>query len=60
MTNRRNQFAVTLLTIIAAILRFPALSRPMGSDEAATFIYYASHPLPVAVSIYGSPNNHIL
>ncbi len=32
----------------------------MGSDESATFLYYASHPLPVAVSIYGSPNNHIL
>src|SRR5213593_3439850 len=32
----------------------------MGSDESATFIYYASHPLPVAVTIYGSPNNHIL
>jgi len=52
--------AVTLFTIIAAILRIPLLSRPMGSDESATFIYYASHPLPVAVTIYGSPNNHIL
>ena len=51
---------IILLTIIAAILRFPLLSRPMGSDESATFIYYASHPLSIAVTIYGSPNNHIL
>ena len=32
----------------------------MGNDEAASFIYYASHPLSVIVTIYGSPNNHIL
>ena len=32
----------------------------MGSDEAATFIYYASRPLSVVMTIYGSPNNHIL
>ena len=32
----------------------------MGNDEAASFIYYASHPLSIIVTIYGSPNNHIL
>jgi Dolichyl-phosphate-mannose-protein mannosyltransferase len=32
----------------------------MGSDESASFIYYASHPLSIALTIYGSPNNHIL
>lgn len=51
---------VALLTVVAALLRIPLLWRPMGSDEAATFLYYASHPLPVALTIYGSPNNHIL
>ena len=51
---------VVALTVAAALLRTPLLSRPMGSDEAASFIYYASHPLPVALTIYGSPNNHIL
>lgn len=52
--------AVAALTAIAALLRIPLLSRPMGNDEAASFIYYASHPLSVIVTIYGSPNNHIL
>jgi len=52
--------AVAALTIVAALLRIPLLSRPMGNDEAASFIYYASHPLSVIVTIYGSPNNHIL
>jgi len=51
---------IVVLTVIAALLRIPVLSRPMGSDEAATFLYYASHPLPVALTVYGSPNNHIL
>lgn len=49
-----------LLTIVAALLRIPLLTRPMGTDEAATFIYYASHPLHIGLTIYGSPNNHIL
>src|SRR5581483_5739298 len=52
--------AVAALTIVAALLRIPLLSRPMGNDEAATFLYYASRPLSVIVTIYGSPNNHIL
>jgi uncharacterized membrane protein len=52
--------AVGALTIVAALLRIPLLTRPMGNDEAATFLYYASHPISVIVTIYGSPNNHIL
>ncbi len=52
--------AVTLLTAVAALVRIPLLSQPMGADESATFLYYASHPLPIALTIYGSPNNHIL
>src|ERR1700682_4352124 len=51
---------VALLSLAAAIVRLPMLSRPMGTDESASFIYYASHPLWVPVTIYGSPNNHIL
>src|SRR5581483_2195620 len=42
------------------LLRIPLLTRPMGADESASFLYYASHPLPVSLTIYGSPNNHIL
>jgi len=52
--------ALVLLTLVAALLRIPLLTRPMGADESASFLYYASHPLPVSLTIYGSPNNHIL
>jgi len=52
--------ALVLFTIAAAFARMPLLSRPMGTDESASFIYYASHPLWVPVTIYGSTNNHIL
>src|SRR6266852_173534 len=49
-----------ILSVAAAVVRWPMLSRPMGTDESASFIYYASHPLWVPMTIYGSPNNHIL
>lgn len=52
--------AVALLTIGAAAIRIPFLVRPMGTDEAATFLYYASKPLTLGLTIYGSPNNHML
>ena len=52
--------SLIILSIAAVIVRLPMLSRPMGTDESASFIYYASHPLWVPLTIYGSPNNHIL
>ncbi|MDQ6802049.1 MAG: glycosyltransferase family 39 protein [Acidobacteriota bacterium] len=56
-----NRIGVVVLTVAAAIVRLPMLvSRPMGTDESASFIYYASHPLWVPITIYGSPNNHVL
>jgi len=58
--SRFDAIAVTILTIGAALLRAPLLRRPMGTDEAASFLYYASRPLVVGLTIYGSPNNHLL
>ena len=56
-----NKIALIVLTLAAAIVRLPMLvSRPMGTDESASFIYYAAQPLWVPITIYGSPNNHIL
>jgi predicted membrane-bound mannosyltransferase len=56
-----NKIAVVILTLAAAIVRMPMLvTRPMGTDESASFIYYAAQPLWVPVTIYGSPNNHVL
>src|SRR5947209_1905140 len=51
---------VTILTLAAAAMRIPFLTRPLGTDEAATFLYYASKPLSIGLTIYGSPNNHLL
>jgi hypothetical protein len=52
---------LTALTLAAAIVRLPMLvTRPMGTDESASFIYYAAQPLWVPITIYGSPNNHVL
>ena len=56
-----NKIAVVILTLAAAIVRLPMLmTRAMGTDESASFIYYAAQPLWVPVTIYGSPNNHVL
>jgi uncharacterized membrane protein len=57
---RRDAIGLAILTIGATLLRAPLLRRPMGTDEAASFLYYASKPLVVGLTIYGSPNNHLL
>jgi hypothetical protein len=56
----RFSLALALITLFGALLRILELQRPMGSDESATFLYYASKPLLLALTIYGSPNNHLL
>jgi 4-amino-4-deoxy-L-arabinose transferase-like glycosyltransferase len=48
------------MTLFALAIRVPLLFRPMRTDEAATFLYYASRPLTIGLSVYGSPNNHVL
>jgi hypothetical protein len=51
--------ALALITLAGLALRLTDLWRPMGADESATFLYYASKPLLVGISVYGSPNNHL-
>jgi hypothetical protein len=51
---------VAIITLCGAILRARYLLQPVRTDEAATFLYYAFQPLAVGISIYGSPNNHLL
>jgi hypothetical protein len=46
-------------TIIGAIIRLAYLWRPMGHDEAYTFIAFASRGLRVAITDYHLPNNHV-
>ena len=52
--------AIYLLIFIAIGVRLTALTRPFGTDEAATFLFYASKPLKIGMTVYGSPNNHPL
>lgn len=52
--------ALAILTLFAVLLRMAQMERPMGADESATALYYASKPLLVGISVYGSPNNHLL
>ncbi|MBV8866690.1 MAG: glycosyltransferase family 39 protein [Acidobacteriaceae bacterium] len=41
-------------------LRISHLGRPVRYDEAFTYTEFASHPLRIALSHYGFPNNHLL
>lgn len=46
-------------TLVGAAIRIRLLSRPMGTDEAETFLSYASRPLYLGLSWYPAPNNHL-
>jgi len=55
-----HRITLALLTLLGALVRVLELQRPMGSDESASWVYYASKPLVIGLTIYGSPNNHPL
>ncbi len=55
----RDRLLIAAITLLGAALRLPPMTRPLGTDEAATFLYYVSRPLIVGLTIYGSPNNHL-
>jgi uncharacterized membrane protein len=58
-SDRKVIFLLLLITFIAAINRIAFLWRPMGHDEAYTFIAFASRGLRIAVTDYHLPNNHV-
>lgn len=41
------------------ILRFHFIFQPVRYDEAFTYLYYANKPIPILISDYSFPNNHI-
>jgi hypothetical protein len=51
--------AAVLLGVIAFAIRLAHLRQTMRHDEAYTFLHYALAPLPVALSDYTYPNNHL-
>ncbi len=51
--------ALLAITAVGVALRLHEISKPMGLDEAYTYIYFASRPLWDGLSNYALPNNHL-
>jgi hypothetical protein len=51
--------ALALVLFLALGLRLFFIGLPIRYDEATTYLEYASKPLPVLLSYYSSPNNHL-
>lgn len=49
-----------VLFVFGLVLRLQFIHQPMRVDEAVTYLSYATKPLPIAISNYGAPNNHLL
>ena len=58
-TDHRIVILLATITLLAALIRIPYLWRPMGHDEAYTFIAFASRGLRVTMTDYHLPNNHV-
>ena len=48
-----------LIVVLGTFFRYAYLWRPMGHDEAYTFMAFASRGLGVVITDYHLPNNHI-
>lgn len=59
-TPRTDFLLLAIFVVVGFWLRLRELNIPMGTDEAATWLYYASKPLIVGITIWSSPNNHLL
>jgi len=58
-TDRGVLLLLLSITVLAALNRLPYLWRPMGHDEAYTYIAFASRGLRIAITDYHLPNNHV-
>ena len=52
--------ALTGLMLVGMLLRGLFVTQPIRTDEAVTYLHYASRSLPLALSNYSAPNNHLL
>lgn len=50
---------LALITLLGLMLRLIQLQRPVGYDEAYTFMHFASRALRYVITDYSGPNNHI-
>ena len=53
-------WALTGLMLVGMLLRGLFVTQPIRTDEAVTYLHYASRSLPLALSNYSAPNNHLL
>lgn len=49
-----------VITLCALVLRTYSINRPIGYDEAYTFIHFAAKSFKYILADYHAPNNHIL
>ncbi len=57
--NRLEAILLGALLVVAIILRWALIQRPVEYDEAYTYIEFARHPFKQILLDYGVPNNHI-
>jgi len=57
--DKKYQYIVLALTLLAGINRVVFLSKPISHDEAYTFMAFAIRGLNYAMSNYHLPNNHV-
>lgn len=54
-----HRYALFTILLVATTLRIRELSLPVFTDEAQTFVNYASRPLYATLSFYSHNNNHL-
>jgi predicted membrane-bound mannosyltransferase len=59
-SSRRHKFILLLLMVIGIVMRLQFLNQPIRTDEALTYLQYASGSLLQPLYDYSAPNNHIL
>jgi hypothetical protein len=60
LRERLQFFSILMLTLHAALVRVAFLSQPMRCDESDTYNVLSSRSLIEGLSVYHSPNNHVL
>jgi len=50
---------LSAVILVGAWLRASLLHKPIQYDEAYTYLYFASRPLPALLADYSAPNNHL-
>ena len=56
---RASLIGLLLITFAGAVLRGLFLNQPMGWDESYSYLAFIERPLPVTISAYTDPNNHV-